>query len=84
MPDLLTVTDEDVKSAFVTDFGAALFNAYTHKWPNAKEHLFSRRLFVIGRMLRAMLDAEAELAPSADNSRQSLIDRGIWFVDGER
>jgi hypothetical protein len=55
--------DEEVDAVWSSDFGKVLFNLYTHKRGRASGclFLFSKRLEVVRRMLRAMLDAEEEL-----------------------
>jgi hypothetical protein len=60
--------DEEVDAVYETVFGEVLFNAYTLKRERSNRLYFSQRLLVIRRMIRAMLDAEEELAPEPDTT----------------
>ena len=60
--------DEHVEGVYDSAFGVALFNAYTQLREPSKRFLFSKRLIVVKRMLRAVLDAEKELLTEGESS----------------
>lgn len=56
--------DDEVTHVWLSGFGARLFNTYSLDRPMAggPKFLFSDRLVIVRRMIRAMLDAEQERA----------------------